>query len=145
METPSNPPVIVADSSFLYALVYEGDANHQLARRAFEASPSDLSPIHVPEAVLSETVNIVGKKLGHQLGVVAGRLLLEHPNFVIVDATDATRWHALHTFEQAPASVSYTDCLVMATADEYQTRLILGFDVVFGKHGYLLPQVPQTA
>jgi len=31
------------------------------------------------------------------------------------------------------------DCLVMATADFYETREIFGFDTAFTKNGYYLP------
>jgi predicted nucleic acid-binding protein len=34
---------------------------------------------------------------------------------------------------------SFVDCLVMATADFYDTREIFGFDAVFAKNGYSLP------
>ena len=35
-----------------------------------------------------------------------------------------------------PQGVSFTDCLVMATADDYETRDIFGFDKQFQDAGY---------
>jgi predicted nucleic acid-binding protein len=44
--------------------------------------------------------------------------------------------HALKKFESLPQAVSFTDCLVMATADEYATSDIFGFDKQFADAGY---------
>ncbi len=45
-----------------------------------------------------------------------------------------------------PQSVSYTDCVVMAVADEYHTTQIFGFDEDFKKHGYrVLPSPGRQA
>ncbi len=46
----------------------------------------------------------------------------------------------LGKFSTQPGSVSYTDSLVMAVADTNDTPLIFGFDEVFEKNGYGLPE-----
>ena len=43
---------------------------------------------------------------------------------------------ALKKFESLPEGVSFTDCLVMATADEYATLDIFGLDKQFEDAGY---------
>jgi predicted nucleic acid-binding protein len=39
--------------------------------------------------------------------------------------------------------VSFTDCLVMAVADRFGTKVIFGFDEVFRKNGYRIPELPK--
>jgi predicted nucleic acid-binding protein len=43
---------------------------------------------------------------------------------------------AKEKFAELPQSVGFTDCLVMATADEYETSDIFGFDKQFADAGY---------
>ena len=50
---------------------------------------------------------------------------------------------AVERFAQQPSSVSFTDCLVMALADRLGTKLIFGFDEVFRKNGYRLPDAAE--
>ena len=52
---------------------------------------------------------------------------------MVVEITPLVRSNALTLYEKQAASVSFTDCLVMACADEYKTNLIFGFDSAFGK------------
>ena len=49
----------------------------------------------------------------------------------------------LERFARQPASVSFTDCLVMSLADRVGTKLIFGFDEVFRKNGYRPPAAPN--
>jgi predicted nucleic acid-binding protein len=66
----------------------------------------------------------------------AGNLFLQSEVFTVIDTTPTMRNSALALYDKQPASVSFTDCLVMACADEYKTKLIFGFDSAFRKNGY---------
>ena len=57
--------------------------------------------------------------------------------FIIAETTLEVRIEALEKFQKQPKSVSFTDCIVMAFADEYETREIFGFDDAFRKNGYI--------
>jgi predicted nucleic acid-binding protein len=85
----------------------------------------------------------LGKKLGHQVAVSAGRQIISTPDDLIVES-DKELEEALERFSQQPSSVSFTDCIVMALADRLGTKLIFGFDEVFRKNGYRLPKAPET-
>ena len=54
----------------------------------------------------------------------------------VVLTTQANNAQAQKKFAKLPQSVSFTDCLVMATADEYETIDIFGFDKQFADAGY---------
>jgi len=56
--------------------------------------------------------------------------------FLVVESSEYIRIEALRKFHNQPAAVSFTDCLVMAFADFYETREIFGFDEAFRKNGY---------
>ena len=87
----------------------------------------------------AETLNLIGKKFSRGLAIDTGKLLLTEPSFVIGTTHGDRHAQALELFKNTPAGVSYTDCLVMVTADEHQTPYVLGFDDLFRKRGYTVP------
>jgi predicted nucleic acid-binding protein len=89
--------------------------------------------ILIPAAVFVELLNILGRKVGHAAAraVVAE---LSPPFLTLTTQTNINQ--ALKKFESLPQGVSFTDCLVMATADEYATHEIFGFDKQFEDAGY---------
>lgn len=100
-----------------------------------------------PVDVFSETINALGKKSGHQTALRAAEALLRPGSqFILIETTTSVP-AALEKFAQLPAAVSYTDCVVMAVADAYDTRLIFGFDGQFAAAGYerLTPAGPESA
>ena len=78
--------------------------------------------------------NILGKKQGHQAALRAAELMSSSPRFLVVDATRAYPL-ALERFRQAPASISFTDCVVLAVADQCNTRRLSEFDAYFSRQG----------
>lgn len=134
-------PTII-DSSALVALMYPGDADHAKAVAIGAALDAEHRPVLVPVEVLVETLNILGKKFGHALAVEVGERLLREDGPLIFQPTESPIRKALEKWAGQPGGVSYTDCAVMAYADQYQTQEIFGFDDVFRKHGYRLPVAP---
>jgi predicted nucleic acid-binding protein len=142
MRKPNPSTVVVADTSGLMSLLLDTDANHHkaLAHSAvFDESPG---AVIIPSHVFSELMNVLGKKLGHQVAVSAGQGILSTPQYLIVESDEDIQ-EALDTFSRQSSSVSFTDCIVMALADRFQTKLIFGFDEVFRKNGYRLPEAPD--
>jgi predicted nucleic acid-binding protein len=143
METKNN--AIVADASALVSLVDLDDTNH--ARAIEEAKKLDAvnRPIIVPAEALTETINILGKKFGHALAVEAAKSFLHPDSQYLVIPTELTHVHAaLASFARLKASVSFTDTIVMAVADEYRTKDIFGFDKQFADAGYTGLEPAQT-
>jgi predicted nucleic acid-binding protein len=135
METKANPPII-ADTSALVSLATKTDQNHAPALSAAETLRKAQRPIILPADVLVETVNILGKKSGHEVALnAAGQLLSPGSQFVLVETTPHIE-AALRKFESQPQAVSLTDCIVMAVADHYGTKDIFGFDKQFADAGY---------
>lgn len=138
MEIRSN---IVADASGIISLVVDSDSKHEAATvfaRGLEQNPFG-TLIFVPSEILAETINLLGKKFGRGLAVETGRMLLNQAPFVVRESEPTTKLAALELYRTAPAGVSYTDCLVMAVADELHTHWIFGFDTAFAQRGYHLP------
>ena len=132
MET-NKAQVIIADTSGLVSLFIPGDQNHEPAVKAAIELRNDYKDILIPAAVIVEFLNILGRKVGH----TAARAVLAElaPPFITL-TIQANMNQALKKFESLPQAVSFTDCLVMATADEYATREIFGFDKQFEDAGY---------
>lgn len=133
MKRSSEP--IIADSSGLYSLIVEDDSNSQPARKIIQKIDKT---IIVPAEVFSEVLNILGKKMGRDTQLEAAEILMSE-DFSIVESDDKIRQQAINKLKSLKKSVSYTDCAVMAFADEYKTKEIFGFDEVFSKEGYRLP------
>lgn len=129
--------VIIADSSGIISAFVEKDQNHKLAIKIKEKTLRDKNIIYLPHEVFSETINIVGKKIGHEAAFDLGTILCEADTFFVLSSNYAVIKRALETFYRQAESVSFTDCLVMAFADAYETKEIFGFDESFKKNGYI--------
>jgi predicted nucleic acid-binding protein len=132
MET-SRESVIIADTSGLVSLFLPDDHNHEVALQAAEKLRSAHKDILIPAAVFVELLNILGRKVGHTTALAAVSEL-SPPFLVLTTQTNVSQ--ALKKFEALPQAVSFTDCLVMAVADEYATSDIFGFDKQFADAGY---------
>jgi predicted nucleic acid-binding protein len=135
METKNNRTI--ADSSALVSLIVATDSNHGRALEEARRLRSVQGVIILPSAVLLETVDILGKKISHKVAAGALRWFRDHDNqFVITQTNMEQISEALVIFEQQKESVSFTDCVVMATASAYSTKDIFGFDKQFEDAGY---------
>ena len=132
MET-NKDHVILADTSGLVSLFLPDDHNHEVAVKAAKTLQSEHKDVLIPAAVYVEFLNILGRKVGHTAALAAVAELTP-PFLILTTQTNVT--HALKKFESLPQAVSFTDCLVMATADEYATSDIFGFDKQFADAGY---------
>jgi predicted nucleic acid-binding protein len=134
MET-NNKGVIIADTSGLVSLFSPEDRNHEEAINAAQQLTNDKKTILIPAAVFVEFLNILGRKAGHEIALAAASELT--PPFVVLsEPANLPQNPALKKFANIAEAVSFTDCLVMAVADEYGTSDIFGFDKQFQDAGY---------
>lgn len=127
---------VVLDTSGLISFISLSDSNHEIALGVNQSLKEKNQPVILPGEIFTETINVIGKKIDHQTSLATANLILTSNQFAIIDTTPQIRESALEKFAHQPASVSYTDCLVMAFADFYQTKYIFGFDKVFAKNKY---------
>ena len=145
MERLTGKPII-ADSSGLVSLAISDDANHQSAVASAKQLQDESRPIIVPAEVFSETLNIIGRQSGHQLAMGTAEIVLSAGSTFLYEQTSRSVLEkALQQFGTITGSVSFTDCIVMAYADEYKTSDIFGFDRQFETAGYtrLIPQIHE--
>jgi len=140
----NNLPVIV-DTSALISLVSQTDSNHARALAISERVTTSRRTLLVPGEVFTETVNTLGKKVGHDVASAVGQRLQSSGEFALVETTPALRTAALAQFAALPGGVSLTDCFVMACAEQFATPDIFGFDGVFAQNGYRLPGEGEVA
>jgi predicted nucleic acid-binding protein len=114
----------------------EWTGRHEPAVAATESLRGKDSTILVPYEVYIETLNVLGKRVGHIRALAVASYLSNTPLFLVIDSSAASRQEALSRFTTLPQSVSFTDAVVMAIADEYRTGDIFGFDEAFAKSGY---------
>lgn len=127
---------IIGDSSAFFSLVIKKDQNHSNATTTIREIIDKKDSVIVPGEAFTELVNILGKKVNHAVAIKTGRMILQKPELTIIETTDVIRKNAFEKFIKQPESVSFTDCLVMAFADFYETKEIFGFDEAFRKNGY---------
>ena len=145
MVTPSDP-FLIADTSGLISLTVQTDTNHAPAIEASNPLRERESTILVPYEVFVETVNVLGKRLGHDKAAAVASYLTATPLFLVIDSSAQARQHTMERFKAQPQAVSFTDCVVMANADEYGTKVIFGFDTDHAKNGYeILPKKKEPS
>jgi predicted nucleic acid-binding protein len=133
-----NPPAI-ADSSGLISLIFKTDSNHSKARLISKnLAETDINLI-VPGEVITEIINVLGKKTNHKIALRSANKILSQTDYQFIETTPEIRLLALKKFSSSKESISFTDCLVMAFADQYKTKLIFGFDQSFSQSGYQNP------
>lgn len=128
---------VIADSSGLISLLFPTDNNNS---RAIKISKSIIEVSHrliLPGEIFTETINVVGRKQGHYKAFQVGSGLIRSKLYEMADTTSKIRDAAFKKFNEQSESVSFTDCIVMAFADEFDTKEIFGFDDVFRKKGYI--------
>lgn len=127
---------VVIDSSALISLASIDDSNHKKALDVVKGLEEKQKAIVLPGEVFTETLNIVGKKMGRLKQLELGQDLLSG-SMVLIDTTTKVRKAAFDKLQKSASSTSFTDCLVMAAADSLETEEIFGFDQVFKKSGYV--------
>lgn len=127
--------VIIADSSALFSLLIDTDVNHKKAIKISDKYLREEGIAIVPSEVFSELLNVLGKKFDHISAIEAATIILQSKTFTVEHTVESTR-NAIKRFRHQAKSVSFTDCLVMAFADFYETKDIFGFDEAFRKNGY---------
>ena len=134
MET-NKKGVIIADTSGLVSLFSPDDSSHGEALNAAKRLKNDQKTILIPAAVFIEFLNVLGRKAGHETAIAAASELT--PPFIILsEPANLPQSPALDKFARIAEAVSFTDCIVMAVADEYGTPDIFGFDKQFQDAGY---------
>lgn len=127
---------VIADSSGLISLISVTDTNHEIAIQAVKDFGNIGGSIIIPSDVFSETLNTIGKKIGHDIAIIAGQEIGASNTYVVIETNESLRQQAFELFKKQPASVRFTDCVVMAFADKFSTKAIFGFNHVFKKNGY---------
>lgn len=131
-----NSPVI-SDTSAFVSLASVTDQNHKIAIEISKFIQKSRFPLIIPGEIFTETINILGKKIDHETAIKTGRKILRSEAFIITETTPEIRFEAFKKFQKRPQSVSFTDCLVMTFADEFETKSIFSFDKTFKKNGYI--------
>ena len=133
-----NTRIIIADSSAIISSINPKDSNHGRAIVIAGKFNPKQDVVITPGDVYSEVLDTLNKKISHVSALRAHEVLSTSPLFVIVESFDLYK-PALEKFKQTAGEASFTDCVVMATADRYQTNEIFGFDGCFKAGGYTLP------
>lgn len=128
----------IIDSSAIISLSFNDDSNHKAAIQSSEYLVEENMSLILPGEVITEVLNVIGKKIGKNKQLEIGKYLLKSEEFIIIETDNEIRINAFNKLQELPNSVSYTDCIVMAVADYFDSKLIFGFDKAFKTNGYKL-------
>jgi len=135
-------------ASALIAQINLADSLHKKVQAVNELIAETNRQVILPYEVFAEAMNIFGKKVGRIEAARAGKALLARHgsgSLRIVPSDETILATALDRLHSAQGkNPSFIDCLVMASADHYQTQEIFGFDETFRKNGYRLPATPKN-
>ncbi|HUD44406.1 MAG TPA: PIN domain-containing protein [Patescibacteria group bacterium] len=130
---------VILDSSALFSLASMADTNHHQAVKISTSLAKNNRSLILPTEVFAELLNIAGKKGGREMQKILFAELMTSTQIILPKTTKKLLTLAYEKLTKLPASVSYTDSLVMVYADEYETQEIFGFDEIFLKNNYKLP------
>ena len=131
-----NKPLIIDTSAFI-SLGTITDSNYQKAQSIGNYIKKKNRAIIVPGDIFTETMNVIGRQVGHKVAIMQANDIFLDQSLTVVEITSQVRQNALDKFKKQPESVSFTDCIVMAFADEFDTKEIFGFDQCFKQSGYI--------
>jgi predicted nucleic acid-binding protein len=117
--------VILADASFIIAMLDADDRNHNLARAAFLAlAPSIL----IPALALAE-INYVFLRTNDNMAVVSAMQAIRKSPMQIIDLTDTDYDLALTILTKYhDTRIDFVDACVMAMTERLNTFKVLTFD-----------------
>lgn len=130
-----NEPIIIDASAFI-SLGSITDSNYKKAGLISREIEEEDRTVIMPGEIFTEIVNVVGKKVGHKAAIDQANKILSSNAIHIEETTPKIRLGALKKFTKQPKTVSFTDCIVMAFADHFETKEIFGFDDAFRRNGY---------
>ena len=99
MEKIADSPII-ADTSALVSLATDTDHNHIPAKEAAAQLREVSRPIILPADIFVETVNVLGKRSGHETALkAAAELLRPGSQFVLIETMPYlnSRWREIRT------------------------------------------------
>lgn len=138
-----NKPLIIDTSAFI-SLGTITDSNYQRAQSISGYIKKENRTIIVPGDIFTETMNVIGRQVGHKAAIIQANDIFLDQTLEVVEITPQVRQNALNKFKKQSKSVSFTDCIVMAFADEYETKEIFGFDESFKQNGYIRIGIDKT-
>jgi len=132
-----NEEILIIDSSFLVAINYHFDSTYGRAKKVADELSSNALVI-LPSEVFSETINTLWRKVSKERAQEVAEDINSSEIYTFEQTSTEIRSLALEKFKNQKKGVSFTDCLVMAFADSFKTKKILGFDEAFSQNGYSL-------
>ena len=107
-------PVLVADTSFLYALFSKSDVFHNGARRAAASADAIL----VPSEIFAETVSLIHYRVGFAAAKSAGSWIRVQKRMEVAAPSRSMLNGCWAIFRAARGRLSYPDAVVLAWCRE---------------------------
>lgn len=131
---------VFIDTSAFYALAARRDANHGIAKRAYEDLLAEGVLFVLTDHVLAESATLIRRKLGYQAAQDFLRLIEDGEViglFDVVDIDEALLELAKEIFRKdADPKLSFVDALSIAVMRTRRIRRFFAFDQHFERAGF---------
>jgi predicted nucleic acid-binding protein len=139
---------VLIDTSFLFAVLYQHDTNHQLARNAMLGKLKQAQKRIVLEPVLHELFLLSSGRLGY-LRAIETVSVVENSVFTIEPLLPEDRQRLIDILTQyQSAKLDYADAAIMAVSERLNIKQIYTFDrrdfsIFRPRHSDYLELLPQ--
>ena len=119
----------IADADFIIALVNNKDSNHNRAQSLARDLGARNIQVMLNNITLYEILTVLSIKGFKQKALALYGFAQNGEMFTMVRTTEMTEKNAYHYFQDAKSkNISFADCMLLATADEYSVDGIISFD-----------------
>lgn len=132
--------LVIVDADTIIARTNVNDANHQKTLEISKKLETLRANILYPRTAILEAITFIQRSLGNGAGAYAMAVEFLSPNTNIIDADAQIYSQAVKNYFSAKTSKKNTlfDCLVAATAQNFNADAIFSFDKFYKKQGFKL-------
>lgn len=131
---------LLLDTSAIYATVVRQDRNHEAAARLFREQVQSGRGFVILDLVFAESLTLMKARWGAQAAVRVGKRLREPTVFQWRSLSPALEQQTWRTFERyQDKDWSYTDCAVLALAQQLGHSQVFTFDRHFHQMPGIIP------
>ena len=129
------------DTSGFAALYHQNDAYHEQAKRIWTFLRKRQTVLYTSRDVISETVTLVHRRIGHRQAVICGNDLWQSPVLDILRSDARQDQEAWEVFQKhADKDFSVVDCLSFVMMKALRIRSAFTFDKHFVQAGFDMAQ-----
>lgn len=128
---------VFLDTSYLLALEFANDQNHQASVRHWQRTVANLPPLVTTSYVFDEAVTFLNSRGHHGKAIQVGNSLLHSPSVNLIQVDENLFYEGWQYFQQhQDKRYSLTDCISFMVMRKLGAGVALTFDRHFAQAGF---------